>query len=42
LTRRFYLKYGYELTGTVREFYADGDDMVIFRKRLDNLPDGSQ
>ena len=34
LTRRFYLKHGYEVTGTLRDYYADGDDMVVFRKRL--------
>lgn len=34
LTRRFYSKHGYEQAGTVRDFYADGDDLVIFRKRL--------
>jgi len=34
LTRRFYLKYGYEQAATLADFYADGDDMVIFRKRL--------
>lgn len=33
-TRRFYLKQDYELTGVIKEFYADGDDMVVFRKRL--------
>ncbi len=33
-TRRFYLKLGYEQTAVVRDFYADGDDMVVFRKRL--------
>ncbi len=33
-TRQFYLKKGYELTGVLKEFYADGDDMVVFRKRL--------
>ena len=33
-TRRFYLKHGYEVTGQLRDYYADGDDMVIFRKRL--------
>jgi ribosomal protein S18 acetylase RimI-like enzyme len=34
LTRRFYLKNGYEVTGQLRDYYADGDDMVVFRKRL--------
>jgi GNAT superfamily N-acetyltransferase len=34
LTRRFYVKLGYELEATVRDFYADGDHQVIFRKRL--------
>jgi ribosomal protein S18 acetylase RimI-like enzyme len=33
-TRRFYLKQGYEVTGVLRDFYSDGDDMVVFRKRL--------
>lgn len=34
LTRRFYAKLGYEHEATVRDFYADGDHQVIFRKRL--------
>jgi ribosomal protein S18 acetylase RimI-like enzyme len=34
-TRRFYLKLGYEITATLRDYYADGDDMVVFRKRMD-------
>jgi ribosomal protein S18 acetylase RimI-like enzyme len=33
-TRSFYLKNGYEVTGTLRDYYCDGDDMVVFRKRL--------
>jgi ribosomal protein S18 acetylase RimI-like enzyme len=33
-TRRFYLKYGYDQEAVLRDFYADGDDMVVFRKRL--------
>jgi ribosomal protein S18 acetylase RimI-like enzyme len=34
LTRRFYVKHGYELAGTLKDFYADQHDMVIYRKRL--------
>ena len=34
LTRRFYLKHGYEQEAVLRDFYADGDAMVIFRKHL--------
>jgi ribosomal protein S18 acetylase RimI-like enzyme len=34
LTRRFYLKHGYEVTATLKDYYADGHDMVVFRKRL--------
>ena len=33
-TRRFYLKHGYEIGAVVKDYYADGHDMVIFRKRL--------
>ncbi|MCI0461571.1 MAG: GNAT family N-acetyltransferase [Gemmataceae bacterium] len=33
-TRRFYLKHGYEQAAVLRDYYADGDDMVIFHKRL--------
>ena len=35
LTRRFYLKHAYEQTAVLRDYYKDGDDMVVFRKRLD-------
>jgi ribosomal protein S18 acetylase RimI-like enzyme len=35
LTRRFYVKYGYEPHAVLRDYYAAGDDMVIFRKRLE-------
>lgn len=35
LTRRFYLRQGYAVTGVLRDFYSDGDDMVVFRKRLE-------
>ena len=34
LTRRFYLRQGYEQTAALRDFYADGDDMVVFRKHF--------
>ena len=34
LTRRFYLKHGYEQTAVIRDFYADGDDMVVFRRHF--------
>lgn len=34
LTRRFYLKHGYEQAAALRDYYADGDDMVVFRKKL--------
>jgi len=31
-TRRFYLKHGYEQHAVLRDFYAEGDDMMVFRK----------
>ena len=34
LTRKFYLKHGYETAAVVKDFYADGHDLVMFRKRL--------
>lgn len=34
LTRRFYLKHGYERAALLDDYYADGDSMVVFRKRL--------
>jgi ribosomal protein S18 acetylase RimI-like enzyme len=33
-TRAFYLATGYMLEATVKDFYGDGDDLVIFTKRL--------
>lgn len=33
-TRRFYVKHAYQVAAVIEDFYADGDDMVIFRKRL--------
>src|SRR3954464_1708673 len=35
LTRRFYLKHGYEQVAAVPNYYAHGDDMLFFAKRLD-------
>lgn len=32
-TRRFYVKHGYEQACTLKDFYADGDDLVVFAKR---------
>lgn len=33
-TRKFYLKYGYTLAASVADFYADGDGMAVFTKRM--------
>jgi GNAT superfamily N-acetyltransferase len=34
LTRKFYLKHGYEQHAVLKDFYSDGDSMVVFRKVL--------
>ena len=34
LTRKFYVKHTYEVAATLPDYYADGDHMVIFRKRF--------
>jgi ribosomal protein S18 acetylase RimI-like enzyme len=34
LTRKFYSKNHFEQTAVIADFYADGDDMVVFRKKL--------
>lgn len=34
LTRRFYLKHQYEEAAVVPDYYAEGDHMVVYRKRL--------
>src|SRR4051812_24206952 len=33
-TRRFYLKHGYEEASVLHDFYADGDHLVVYRKRF--------
>jgi ribosomal protein S18 acetylase RimI-like enzyme len=33
-TRRFYAKHGYHIAGRLADYYADGDDMVVFGKRF--------
>jgi ribosomal protein S18 acetylase RimI-like enzyme len=33
-TRRFYLKSGYSAVATIPDFYADGDGMAVFSKRM--------
>lgn len=33
-TRNFYLKNGYEQEARIREFYAPGEDKIVFRKEL--------
>ncbi|MBI3406814.1 MAG: GNAT family N-acetyltransferase [Planctomycetes bacterium] len=33
-TRQFYIKNGYEKHAVLKDFYADGDSMVVFRKAL--------
>jgi ribosomal protein S18 acetylase RimI-like enzyme len=33
-TRRFYLKQGYTAVATIPDFYADGDGMAVFTKRI--------
>jgi ribosomal protein S18 acetylase RimI-like enzyme len=40
-TRKFYLKQGYEQEAMVRDYYTDGDGLVIFRKRLTGTPDAA-
>jgi GNAT superfamily N-acetyltransferase len=34
LTRRFYLKHGYDVAAVVKDYYAEGHDKVIYRKLL--------
>ncbi|WP_425082122.1 GNAT family N-acetyltransferase [Ruegeria arenilitoris] len=34
LARKFYAQNGYEEEARIRDFWADGDDKIIFRKAL--------
>jgi ribosomal protein S18 acetylase RimI-like enzyme len=34
LTRKFYLKMHYEQAAVLKDYYSDGDDMVVFRKKF--------
>lgn len=36
-TRKFYLGMGYAAEATIRDFYTEGDDLVIFVKRFDKI-----
>jgi len=38
-TWRFYLRNGYDLKATVADYYADGDDMLIYTKRAAVIDD---
>ena len=33
-TRKFYLKHGYTLATDIPDYYADGDGLIVFSKRL--------
>src|SRR5262249_52629948 len=35
-TRKFYLKHGYDQAAQIKDYYADGDDLVVFRKKLES------
>jgi len=37
-TREFYISCGYHWEATIRDLYAEGDDLVIFSKHLHPLP----
>jgi hypothetical protein len=34
LTREFYIKHSYQQASVIADFYADGDNLVVFSKRL--------
>jgi ribosomal protein S18 acetylase RimI-like enzyme len=34
LTRKFYVKHDYDREAVLRDYYSEGDDMVVFRKKF--------
>lgn len=38
LTRKFYLRHHYDQVAQLPDYYADGDDLVVFRKRISPPP----
>jgi len=38
-TRKFYLKHGYAIAANIADFYADGDGLVVFSKRMSSAID---
>ena len=34
LTRKFYVKHHYDQAAVIADFYAEGDDLVVFRKQI--------
>ena len=34
LTRKFYVKQGYDTAAVLKDYYSDGDDMVVFSKPM--------
>ena len=41
-TRDFYCRRGYAESARVRDFYAPGDDRIMFTKRFQHSPDGGE
>jgi ribosomal protein S18 acetylase RimI-like enzyme len=38
LTRKFYVRHHYDQVAQLPDYYADGDDLVVFRKRISEPP----
>ena len=41
-TRHFYLKNGYELSATLKEYYGEGDDKLVYRKEISPIFSGKK